>query len=313
MTDEPTNTPLTTQQQADDRLLHALLRHHYDEHASAQRERRVARVIEAIGGAAAADRAVGVATESAATPDRRVIRWRRIAVALAASILVALGLTIVFQSASPALASLDDILGALTRPGDRTFRVQVQPPDADASHRPSLDQATLYFRNGNQYVLVRKDPKGSAAIDGYNGQQSWRIRAGALVESKAGPGAGGIPMPHLIAEAPQVDLPHTLRNIHEDYAIERFDDAQLPGGTDPQRHIVARRKSTLVKGPETIEIWADRQTGLPQRIEFDKAKFQGSTEPRRLIFEQTSNSALSADWFDPTPHLQQHNPATAQD
>ncbi len=75
--------------------------------------------------------------------------------------------------ATPALASLDDVLGALGRPGDRTFHIRVEPPTRERDSRPGMDGATLYFRDGQQFLLSRIDPKGGEALDGYDGRQSW--------------------------------------------------------------------------------------------------------------------------------------------
>ena len=65
----------------------------------------------------------------------------------------------------------------------------------------------------------------------------------------------------------------------------------------------ARRNSHDVKGPVVIEIWADSKTGMPHRIVFHDAKFQGSTQPRRLTFDLISEAPLPADWFTPSVHV----------
>lgn len=294
MSEQPTNPqPEDMGRQADDRLLHALLLHMHDPQAAEHRQQRVGRVMRII--------------EGAAQEPKRVLRFpvwaKRGLWAAAAMILVAVGLIAILHSPSPALAAIDDMVKSLARPGDRTFRIQVEPPDvAMPDDRPGLDQATLYLRDANQYVLVRRDPKGGDALDGYDGQQSWRIRAGVLVETKDGLGAGRIPMPQVMANVPFVDLAQTLRRIRVDYVVERFDRASLKAGGDLLRHVLARRKSHDVKGPETVEIWANPDTGMPQRIVFDEAKFQGSPQPRQLTLGLVSESTLAGDWFSPTAH-----------
>lgn len=312
MTDDAANPqPATPDRQADDRLVHALLLHVYDPDAPGRRERRVARLMRGIDEAGREPARPGDEPRAAppAVGSRRLgwtrrSAWnRRSAWAAAALVLIGVGLFAVLRAPSPAAASLGDVLGALTRPGDRTYRITVQPPDGGPDARPGLDHATLYLRDGSQYLLARRDPKGGQAFDGFDGRRSWRVRAGTLAEIREGPGAGGIPAPQLLSEVPQVDLPRTLHSLQADYTVERLDLAPLSSGRDALRHVLARRRSNLVKGPETVEIWADAGTGLPRLIVFDRAKFQGSTEPRRLTFELTSESRLPPDWFGPTPHL----------
>jgi hypothetical protein len=169
--------------------------------------------------------------------------------------------------------------------------------------RPGLDDAKLYLRDGRQYLLVRRDPKGGLIFDGYDGQQSWRVKDGVLAETKEGMGAGGIPMPPMMADVPFSDLHKTLERIHMDYTVEPLDQAPLPSGGQVLRHVRVHRNSREVKGPETIEIWANPKTGLPQRIVFDRAKIQGNREPCRLTFDLVSKGPLSAEWFTPAPHV----------
>ncbi len=200
------------------------------------------------------------------------------------------------------MASINAMIDALNRPGDRTYRVRVTP--RDGLNRPGLDGATLYLRDGQQFLLARIDPRGGELFDGFDGQESWRVRAGEVVESQDGPGAGRIPLPQIMAEVPFTDLRRTLERIHGDYSIERPDGGPLRPAEKPLMHIRAKRNSPAVKGPPTIEIWADPQTGLPRRIVFREAKFQGSQRPRLLELELTTEANLPEDWFSPSAHVQ---------
>ncbi len=292
---------------ADERLVHALLTHLYDEQSAQHRRRRVQRVVEAIA--------------ASARPARLVTLWaRRAAYAAAAMLLAAVGIWGFMYTPAKAMASLNDIIGALAKPGDRTYHITMQdldeppPPEGDDRPprpgdrpgpripRPGLDDATLYLRDGRQYLLVRRDPNGGVIYDGFDGRQSWRIRRGELAEARQGPGAGGIPMPAMMADVPFSDLHQTLERIKVNYTLERLDEAALPAGGQLLRHVLVRRNSRQVKGPETIEIWADGQSGLPRRIVFDRAKLQGNIEPCRVTLDLLSDRPLAADWFTPAPH-----------
>jgi len=306
-----------TGQQADERLIHALLLHLHDDQAVEHRERRVQRAMQAIR-ELVMPQSPNVLTPAPARPSRtlRFPVWARRSVwAAAAAVLIAVGVWMFTYSPAPAMASLNDILSALGRPGDRTYRIHMEdlpaPPERrdpedhlpEMVPKPGLDNATLYLRDGHQYLLVRNDPKGGVVFDGYDGQQSWRIRAGVLAETKEGLGAGGIPMPPIMADVPFSDLHQTLERIRVDYTVEQLDQSPLPSGSEVMRHVRVRRNSREVKGPETIEIWADPKTAMPKRIVFDRAKVQGNLQPCRLTFDLVNEEALSPNWFSPTPHI----------
>jgi hypothetical protein len=294
----------------DQRLIHALLLHLHDGNAVQNRELRVQRAMQAIR---------DTSDEGLKTHPRHIrlfpVWMRRVAWAAAAVFLIAAGLWFFSSSPAPAMASLNDILSALGRPGDRTYHIHMvdqpeppkrRPPGESPKEnvpRPGLDEATLYLRDGLQYLLVRRDPHGGKILDGYDGRKSWRIRNGKLEEIREGLGAGGIPMPPIMADVPFSDLHKTLERIRLDYTVRQFDFSPLPPGEASLRHVLVRRNSALVKGPETIEIWADPRTAMPKRIIFDRAKIQGNEQPCRLTFDLTSEETLSPDWFRPAPHL----------
>lgn len=292
-------------QRGDNSLLHALLLHLCDERAAEDREARVQSAMRAV-------REVQESPDAAADgkPESRILRlrtwairpktnWRAVSTA-AALVALTVGSFVFSYAARPALASARQVLTALLQPGDRTFKIGVFPAQSEPKH--GLNDATLYLRDGQQYLLARLNEKGGEVLDGYDGRISWRIRAGRLVEAQEGPGAGGLPVPKLMADAPFLDLRRTLNGIQRDYAVEQFDLAAPSVDGPPLRHMLARRISNGTKGPGTIEIWANPHTGTPRRIVFDDAKFQGNSEPRRLTFELVNETPLPANWFSAAAH-----------
>ncbi len=322
MSQEPDSSKSTDPKgEADDKLLHALLVHLHDDQAEDRRRKRVERVVAAIRQPSvqslSSDRSGGAIRS-------RVLRFpvwaRRAAYAAAAVVLVAAGVLVLTYNPAPAMASLNDILSSLGKPGDRTYHITMEdlpeppgrpPPDEgppddrprENAPRPGLDDATLYLRDGKQYLLARQDPNGGMIFDGYDGKQSWRITRGVLAETKEGLGAGGIPIPPMMADVPFADLHQTLERMRTDYKIEQDGQAPLPTGGATLRYVRARRNSHEVKGPQTIEIWADPTTAVPKRIVFDDAKIQGNRQPCRLTFDLASQEPLAADWFSPAPHV----------
>ena len=107
----------------------------------------------------------------------------------------------------------------------------------------------------------------------------------------------------MMADVPFSDLHQTLERIRVDYTVEQFDKAPLPSGARYCGHMRVRRNSREVKGPETIEIWADPKSAIPKHIIFDNAKIQGNRQPCRLTFDLINEDTLSPNWFSPTPHI----------
>lgn len=300
---------------ADERLVDALLRHTYDDEAAGRREQRVQGVLRAIRREAQLSPS---RTERPEADRLRILRPRRLgAWAAAALVLVAIGLWALTFGSAPAMASVSDIVDSLTRPGDRTYHIRMvdlpAPPEGHPPEdrqprqvpKPGLDRATLHLRDGRQYLLVREDPNGGVIYDGFDGRRSWRVKDGTVAEMREGLGAGGIPIPPLMADIPFTDLHRTLTRILVDYEVEHLGQASLRGDGDMLRYVKVRRSSRDVKGPETIEIWADPdpEGALPRRIHFDDAMLPGNPGPCRLSFDLHSEDSLPPSWFTPAPHL----------
>lgn len=289
MTDEKNAFEPSPLRQADLDLVDALMRAHALLDVEDRRADRIGRVLASIRGNASP--APYRATTSAPTRS----------FAAAAALLVATTLIwLLGGHPRTAMASVSDVLTALQRIGDRTYRLAVDPPDGGG--RFSLHDAWLHLRDGTQFLLIRNDSRGHRAIDGFDGERSFRIRDGILVEDRVGTGAGRIPLPARMSELPFHDLEQALAGLETDYAIEEF--GPVPDGTGGRKalRLLAQRRTREAKGPAAIEILADPITGMPRRIVFDRAKFQGSADPRRLTLDLVSEQALDAGFFTPEFH-----------
>ena len=167
-----------------------------------------------------------------------------------------------------------------------------------------LDGATLYLRDGRQYLLKRPDPAGGFQYDGYDGRQSWRINSGRVVEIKEGLGAGGVGISTAMSASLYEYLHATILQIGTDYTLDKFEQAIIGPDGVVQSHILARHKpgGGGLQGPPVIEIWADAKSGMPQRIVFEQDPPPFAPQPRRMIFELRAEAPLPADWFSPQEH-----------
>jgi hypothetical protein len=288
-------------QLANDRLVHALLSHVHDARAGEHREERVRRVLAAIRTATDEEKPLPHPSLKA----KQLSRWvARSGVAAAAMLLISLGIWVLTSNFKTAHASLNDILGALRKPGDRTYRIRVEPRDPQIQPMLHLDGATLYLRDGVQYLLERPDPAGGLQYDGYDGRQSWRINSGRVVETREGLGAGGVGVSAAMSDSLYENPQSTLSRIGTDYTVDRFEQAAMsPDGTILS-HVVARHGPGKggVQGPPVIEIWADPKTRMPRQIVFQQDPVPRVPESRRMVFLMVNEASLPADWFTTGAH-----------
>lgn len=295
---------------ADERTVHALILHSAEKiDGDDRRNRRVMSVMDAVrqiiersGVAPSSDENPPMIGEAAAAVGRRKNSLVYLLSAVAAGAIAIAVFMLHSPPNGPAMATVPDLLSALDRPGDRRFEIKVDPADPREKH--GLDGATLYLRNHDQYLLVRRTPKEREIFDGFDGRESWRIRGGAIVERQSGLGAGGLPMPRSMSEIPFGDLRATIARIAEDYKIAEFAIERSAADAAPRRRLVAEKSDEKTKGPRRIEILADARTGLPERIDFIDAKFQGSPTPRRLTFTLAGEGPQPADFFSAERHVE---------
>jgi hypothetical protein len=287
-------------QHANDRLVHALLIQMHDAKAAEHRDERVRRVLATIKGPAEETKPL----LHPAVRTRRLSRWvLRSGLAAAAMLLIAIGLWVLTSSSKTAYASLNDILGALSKPGDRAFRIRIEPRDPRIQPMLHLDDAMLYLRDGKQYLLERPDPAGGLQYDGYDGRQSWRINSGRVVEIREGLGAGGVGISAAMSDSLFENLQSTLSQVGADYTIDTFEQATKSSDGTTLSHVLARhRPSGGIPGPPVIEIWADAKTGMPRQIVFEQDPVPRVPDARRMVFELVNESPLPADWFTTGAH-----------
>jgi hypothetical protein len=298
--------------QANDRLVHALLLHVHDGAAVAHREERVRRVLQVISAGEIVPAGERGALVHPAVRTWRLARWAlRTTLAAAAMLVIIVGIWVATANSKTAYASLNDILGALSKPGDRTYRLRVEPLDPRIQPMTNLNGAILALRDGRQYLLERPDRAGGMQYDGFDGRQSWRINSGRVVEIREGLGAGGLGISPVMSDALYENLQATMQLVGTAYTVEKFEQAlKTPDGA-VQSHVVARHKpggggrdeGGGGQGPPVIEIWADSKTGMPRRIIFQQDPYPRPSEMRRLVFDLLNESSLPADWFAPDPHI----------
>ena len=298
---------------ADVQLLHALLTGLADNSETA-RQRRIDKLMQSIR--ADTNKVNG---EQAKSPRKSrwyigpAIRWGTAA-------MIIIGITIVLTSLSPnkAMATMDQMISAIEKAGDRTYYLVVRDQRTGRRERTGggaaverrgrqeravLDGAKLYLRGKGQYVLYRYTPSGQTVVNGSNGQRNWLVRPRREVLISSNPQAFRIPMPVELADLLTLDFGDTLQRIRESYRIKYLGTVPVEQDKDTSwAYLHATKQNRKFRGPRVIRIWAHPDTGLLRRIEFADIRLQDDPEPKKLIFDLIDQKQLPNDWFTHSAH-----------
>ena len=304
---------------ADLQLLHAMLTG-LAENSEDGKQRRVNKLMQSIR----ADKET-IAGEKATSP-RKPRRYVGPAVRWGTAAMIIIGITILLTSLPPnkAMATIDQMISAIEKAGDRTYSVVVRDlrtgrrgrgggrsavEKRGHQERAVLDGATLYLRGRGRYVLCRYTPSGQTVVNGSNGQTNWLIRPRREVLVSDNPQAFKIPMPADLADLLTLDFSDTLQQIRELYRIKYLGTVPVEQDEDTSwAYLHATRQNHRSKGPRVIRIWAHPDTGLLRRIEFADIRLQGDAEPKKLILDLIDQKQLPDDWFTHSSH----HPADAE-
>ncbi|MEO1617513.1 MAG: hypothetical protein AAFV88_16795 [Planctomycetota bacterium] len=239
---------------------------------------------------------------------KRSLRWG--AIAIAASVLLALFLLIDGGgTSSTAMAAVQRSLNVAAEQMTRKYLLQVQ-------YRTSTEQEAqsdidLYVRGHDRFALRHPGLlPGNSFWLGKNQIDEW-------VVPPIGPVRIGNDMvlSRWLASQQQLDTPYLhlttlLTRMSDGYRLEEKSDEEitLPDGTkETCQHVLAKlqRADEGNSPPDTIELWASRETGMAIRIvvRWKLAAGQIGRESIVLTF-QSDEPSLSDQWFTPEAHYQ---------
>lgn len=298
---------------ADVQLLHAMLTG-LAENSETVRQHRVDKLMQSIG--ADKEKTPG----EGATRSQKQRRYVGPAIRWGTAAMIIIGITILLTSLPPnkAMATIDQMISAIEKAGDRTYSVVVRDQKTgrreraggrsaverrDRQERAVLDGAKLYLRGKGQYVLYRYTPSGQTVVNGSNGQTNWLIRPRREVLVSDDLQAFRIPMPGDLANLLTLDFSDTLQQIRERYKIKYLGTVPVEQDQDASwAYLHATLQKRRFRGPRVIRIWAHPDTGLLRRIEFADIQLQGDTEPKKLILDLLDQKELPNDWFTHSAH-----------
>jgi hypothetical protein len=243
----------------------------------------------------------------------RTKRWTWGTLALAASLLLAAG--IIWQggngsSASAAVTALDRMIEAAGLPIDRVYRIVVTdrgpggvaPPISSGAkgRKPGIDDAELYVRGSDQFVLIRRFADGTTFITGSDGKIGWAAPPRGHVHLSKDTRRFRRAVPGEHEEIPFVDLRAGLAVLRRGYTLDLTAAGQADAKTDHESRLVAVKQSAERPGPEQVEIWFDA-AGVAHRIEM-RGLPRDEHGVKSVMLELLDRRDLGAEFFSHETH-----------
>ncbi len=237
----------------------------------------------------------------------RYLQWGSIAVA--ASVLLALFLMVQNSASRTAMAAIQRSLNVAAERTARKYLMQIDY--RSATGETISTESDLYVQGSDRFALRHPGLlPGTSVWLGQNGSDSWIVPAlGPVIEGDQ------TVLGRWMNNRQELDTPYLhvttmLTRMSRGYVLKSLDDEPItvPGeGTVECQHIHARRKSFVknTKLPDTIELWASRESGMAIRLvaHWELEDGEPGRETSVLTF-QNDEPTLSDDWFTAEGHLE---------
>lgn len=296
---------------AESLLVHGMLVDIANHDADSEAE-RIEAVMQRIDAEFAAD-SVNVAPKI--VPHSR----RRFAI-LTSALTIAVAVMVMFvvfgphQSVSAAIASLEKVVEAASKPLDRTYKVRVveeYPRDKrprnlsqEAWERDApeqIDGATIYVRGADEYVMTVLLTTGETRTSGCDGQVSWSFRENGPVHVSTDLNRFRGGMPGKQQDMPFLNIHTSLSQLQVGYDVELGveQDAGVDGTLLSQLTCV--RKSSDVRGPKQVDVWFDGEDGTVHKMLLDGLP-RGRGGPKSVMLELVNQADLPSGFFSHDAH-----------
>lgn len=292
-------------------LIDALLLHVYQEDSKNTHEQRIDKVLSAIK---VNENNIDKKSES------QVIRFpfgKKTWVSLAATMsFIMLTSFFIFIPNKSALAEVNALIQQLSIFGDRLYHITVTP----SKHRPAdtapilykpksaakwLNDAQLYMRSNNQFLLMSKTPKGYK-YRGQNESASWRGNHDKLIEYKE-QSKQKLPLANNLGQLAFLNVEQLLMTLKQGYNLTLTDHITLDDSpiatSPPYSQITAVRKSSEIKGVKKITIVYRTDIYQIHQIIFNRIHLQGKSSIFDVQLSLQNTDTLPPDFFEPGYHL----------
>lgn len=195
------------------------------------------------------------------------------------------------QGELAASQEVDRLIAAQQQSPDRTYQITVEKTGPDPNFpngddgrppKPPIDQARLYVRRGNQFVLVRPLPEGETFITGSNGLESWAVRPIGPVRVSDDLTRFQHDVPGHEHQMPLINIEDGMQRLLAAYQVEFQPIESNEDQAEPMRRLIAEKRLGN-RGPKQVEITYAEQSGLIHEMRFIEMPYG----PQRLTLHIT--------------------------
>lgn len=244
-----------------------------------------------------------------------VSRRRSVITLLSTTVLICVAVVLFFKSFgdSPTLAAageLQRLIALNAQPMDRTYQINVEEtvlprrgrrgpsPEDGRPPKAPMDGATLYVRDGQQFVL-RRITEAGPFVTGSNGKVSWAIRPDGPVRSSKDLNRFNRDLPGHEHEMPLVNIHDGLERLRQVYDVQLLpvEDSESSG---PATRLLVAVRHPKERGPRRVEISYEVESGLIQQMRFIEMPYGPESLTLRLTL--LSEESLEERFFDHESH-----------
>ncbi len=177
-------------------------------------------------------------------------------------------------------------------------------PESGRPPKPSLADATLYLRNGGQFVLICRNPDREPYITGRDTTFSWAIAPNGPVRVTRDRDEFNRDVPGHEHDMPLTNIRQWLSHMSDAYELSLLPQAVIEkdtGGTEIEdvRTIFATKRRGQ-RGPKRVEIQYSMQTGVIQSLRFVDMPY--GPERITVVVTRQLTESLPGDFFHHTAH-----------
>lgn len=214
------------------------------------------------------------------------------------------------NAALAAAGELQRLIELNAQPMDRTYQITVEEtvlprrgrrgPSLEDGRPPKapMDGATLYVRDGQQFVL-RRITEAGPFVTGCNGTFSWAVRPDGPVRYSKDVSRFNRDLPGHEHEMPLVNIHEGLERLHQAYDVQLLPVEDGENSEPPSRLLVAVRHPKE-RGPKRVEISYEVESGLIRQMRFIEMPYGPESLTLRLTL--LSEDPLDERFFDHESH-----------
>ena len=253
-------------------------------------------------------RQVAPQTAGPARSRTRFLQWGSIGVA--ATVLLALFLLVQTGGSQSAIAAIQRSLNVAAHPTTRKYLLQIESQSVIGGTRET--DIDLYVHGNNRFVLRHPGPLPQANFwVGQNGSDSWVVPPiGPVVKGDRTLLRRWIRSREELDDSALLHITTVLRRMmSRGYRLEKLADEEItiPHGLAVEcQRIRAERETTDQQDlPDTIELWASRESGMAMRIIARWEREDGEVGKKSVVLTfQNDEPSLAADWYTADAHYQ---------